>query len=45
LINFDLFGFFGLSDLEKAKPNQKIKTELAKNFKRIEIFKLKNQTK
>jgi hypothetical protein len=45
LKNFGLFGLFGLSDLEKAKPNQKTETELAKNFNRTEIFKPKNRTK
>jgi hypothetical protein len=33
LINFRLFGLFGLSDLEKSKSNQRIKTELAEIFK------------
>jgi hypothetical protein len=42
LINFELFG---LSDLEKSKPNQRTKTELVKIFNQIEIFKPKNRTK
>jgi hypothetical protein len=39
------FGLFGLSDLEKIKPNQRTKTELAKIFNRTENFKLKIRTK
>jgi hypothetical protein len=45
LINFGLFGLFGLSDLEKWKPNQITKTELVKIFNRTKIFKPKNRTK
>jgi hypothetical protein len=37
MINFGLFAIFGLFDLEKYKPNQRIKTELAKIFNQIEI--------
>jgi hypothetical protein len=29
---FGLFDLFGLSDLEKSKPNQRTKTKLAKIF-------------
>jgi hypothetical protein len=43
LINFGLLGLFGLSDLEKSKPNQRIKTELTKIFNRTEIFKQKTE--
>jgi hypothetical protein len=39
LINFGLFGLFGLSDLEKSKLNQRTKNELAKIFNWTEIFK------
>jgi hypothetical protein len=40
LINFGLFGLFGLSDLEKSKSNQRIKTELAKKFNQTKKTKL-----
>jgi hypothetical protein len=43
LIDFELFGLFGLSDLEKLKPNQRTKIELAKIFNRTEIFKPKTK--
>jgi hypothetical protein len=41
LINFGLLGLFGLSDLEKSKPNQRTKTELAKFSTKLKFLNRK----